>query len=76
MEKLASIKSDDSRVGESEIISVPEACTFLGIHRNTLYRLIRSGEVPAFKMSSGGWWKFRRTDLEQWVEDKHSRSQL
>lgn len=63
-------------VGESEIISAPAACSFLGIHRNTLYRLIRTGEIPAFKMSTGGWWKFRKNDLEQWVEDKHARNGL
>ena len=31
----------------TDIISVPEACKFLGVHRNTLYKLIRAGELPA-----------------------------
>jgi len=60
--------------GESEegddVISVPEACRLLGVHRNTLYRLIREEELPAFKMSRGGRWRFRRTNLRDWLEDK------
>jgi excisionase family DNA binding protein len=66
-------------VGEgmaSDIISVPDACKFLGVHRNTLYKLIQAGEVPAFRMIRGGRWKFRKRELEQWLEDKQSRSLL
>jgi excisionase family DNA binding protein len=55
---------------EEDVIPVSEACRFLGVHRNTLYRLIREEELPAFKMSRGGRWRFRRTDLRNWLEDK------
>jgi excisionase family DNA binding protein len=67
-------ESDDRRAGLREVLSVPEACLFLSIHRNTLYKLIREGEIPAFRLITGGRWKFRRNDLEQWVEDRHIRS--
>jgi excisionase family DNA binding protein len=60
----------------SDIISVPEACKFLGVHRNTLYKLIQAGDFPAFRMMRGGRWKFRRSELERWLEDKQSRSLL
>ena len=55
---------------EGDVIPVSEACRFLGVHRNTLYRLIREEGLPAFKMSRGGRWRFRRTDLRNWLEDK------
>jgi excisionase family DNA binding protein len=54
------------------VIAVTEACKFLGVHRNTLYRLIREEELPAFKMTRGGRWRFRRTDLRDWLEDKQA----
>ena len=60
----------------SDIISVPEACDFLGVHRNTLYKLIQAGEIPAFRMIRGGRWKFRRGELEQWLEDKQTTGRL
>jgi excisionase family DNA binding protein len=58
----------------SEIMSVSQACTFLAVHRNTLYKLISEGEIPAFRLSKGGRWKFRRTDLEDWLTDRQARS--
>jgi excisionase family DNA binding protein len=60
----------------ADIISVPDACKFLGVHRNTLYKLIQAGELPAFRMMTGGRWKFRKKELEQWLEDKQSRARL
>lgn len=32
----------------TEIMSVPEASNFLGVHRNTLYKLIRKGTFRRF----------------------------
>lgn len=57
----------------NDIISAPEACKVLRVHRNTLYRLIQEGEIPAFKLLSGGQWRFRREALEQWIDDKQGR---
>lgn len=62
--------------GGGDVIAVEQACRFLGIHRNTLYKLIRAREVPAFRLARGGRWKFRRSDLEQWLEDKQAREFL
>jgi excisionase family DNA binding protein len=58
----------------SDILSVPEACRFLSVHRNTLYKLIRAGELPAFRLITGGHWKFRKTDLAEWLETRRARS--
>lgn len=58
----------------SEILSVPQACEFLAVHRNTLYKLISEGEIPAFRLTKGGRWKFRRRELEIWLEDRQARS--
>ena len=66
-------KTSPSAAKESSIISVPAACQFLGVHRNTLYKLIREGEIPAFKLINGGRWKFRKDDLAQWLEDRQAR---
>jgi excisionase family DNA binding protein len=60
----------------SDILSVPEACRFLSVHRNTLYKLIRAGELPAFRLMTGGHWKFRKSDLSEWLEARRARSGL
>src|SRR5262245_29476177 len=58
----------------SDILSVPEACRFSSVHRNTLYKLIRAGELPAFRLITGGHWKYRKGDLAEWLETRRVRS--
>ncbi len=58
---------------DRDIMSVPQACDFLNVHRNTLYKLINEGEIPAFRLTTGGRWKFRRRELEEWLEDRQAR---
>jgi excisionase family DNA binding protein len=58
---------------DRDIMSVPQACDFLDVHRNTLYKLINEGEIPAFRLTTGGRWKFRRRELEEWLEDRQAR---
>ncbi len=70
----AAIRMDTLGEGSTnaDVISVPEACRLLRVHRNTLYRLIRDESLPAFKMTRGGRWRFRRSDLRDWLEDKQA----
>ncbi len=55
---------------EDKIIESLEACQLLRIHRNTLYKLIHAKELPAFRYRSGAPWKFRKSELEQWLSDQ------
>jgi excisionase family DNA binding protein len=69
-------ETEKSGTTSSDVISVVEACKFLGIHRNTLYKLLQAEELPAFRLSKGGRWRFRRRELEQWLEDQEARRRL
>ena len=77
---MASGSNATKRFGEieqpSDIISIVEASRFLGVHRNTLYKLIQAEEIPAFRLTAGGPWKFRQRDLNQWLEDRQERGRL
>ena len=66
-------KTSAPRTNQSELISAPDACRILGIHRSTLYRLIEEGDVPAFRLSTGGRWRFNRKDLQEWLSDRQAR---
>jgi excisionase family DNA binding protein len=76
LSNLALNETSGSQMNESaqDILSVPEACRFLSVHRNTLYKLIRAGELPAFRMMTGGHWRFRRGELAEWLETRRARS--
>ena len=38
----------------------------------TAYTLAQNGEVPGFRV--GGQWRFRRRDIEAWIDDQTRRS--
>ena len=63
-------------IEQVEIISVAQACRFLGVHRNTLYKLIGEGEIPAFRLTTGGRWKFRKSEPEEWLENRQAKREL
>lgn len=45
-----------------------ETCRYLKITQRTLYRYLRSRQIPAFKL--GKEWRFVRSDLEQWIRER------
>ena len=53
---------------EMEVLNIEEACQYLRIAKVTLYKYIRRGEIPAFKV--GRVWRFHKESLEQWVRDR------
>jgi excisionase family DNA binding protein len=53
---------------KSELMTAEETCHYLKITPRTLYRYLRSRQIPAFKL--GKEWRFVRSDLEQWIRDR------
>ena len=51
-----------------EIVTLREVAAFLKIKEKTAYRLVAEGRLPGFKV--GGAWRFRRDDLEEWINRK------
>lgn len=47
-------------------LTTEEVLAYLKITPRTIYRLIRCGELPAVRI--GRQWRFRRTDLDAWLE--------
>jgi excisionase family DNA binding protein len=55
-----------------EILTTKEACALLKTKRLSLYKLVKSGEIPAFKM--GRDWKYERSAIEAWIRKKMEES--
>ena len=53
-------------------LTTEEVLSYLKITPRTIYRLIRSGELPAVRI--GRQWRFRRRDLDQWLERQRAFS--
>ena len=58
---------DKSRV-RTQIMTPKEAAKYLGLHLITVYRLIKKGELPGFKV--GGQWRFKKDLLDEWIAGK------
>ena len=59
---------DDENEGEfqpNEYLAPREVMELLAIGRNTFYRLVNSGELPAFRI--GKLWRVRRDSLEYFM---------
>ena len=54
-------------------LSVEETARWLGVTSRTIYRLVNSGQLPAFRV--GGQWRFSRAILEAWVADEVTKTQ-
>jgi excisionase family DNA binding protein len=53
-------------------LTTEEVLIYLKITPRTIYRLIRSGELPAVRI--GRQWRFRRPDLDRWLERRRAFS--
>lgn len=51
-----------------EYLTVADVAAVLKLSEKTVYRLSQRGEVPGFK--AGGSWRYRRLDLEAWVQER------
>lgn len=49
----------------NRLLSVDEVAMFLGVKRDTVYKLIDRNGLPGFKV--GRLWKFRQEDMDAWV---------
>jgi len=45
-----------------------EVADFLRLTEKTAYRLASEGKIPGFKV--GGSWRFRKEEIDAWIEDK------
>ena len=53
------------RPSRTQIMTPKEAARYLGLHPITIYRLVKKGELPGFKI--GGQWRFKKDLLDAWI---------
>jgi excisionase family DNA binding protein len=57
---------------DDEILTVKEVCELLRVHRSTVYKLVREGKIPSFRIGSD--WRFRKDMLLRWIAEKSMRA--
>jgi excisionase family DNA binding protein len=61
-------------LANSELMTLPELAKYLGMAERTIYLWAQEGRVPAFKI--GASWRFRRGEIDAWLETQRSGPDL
>lgn len=54
----------------NDILTLKEVAVYLKLAEKTAYRLAAEGKLPGFKV--GGSWRFKESDIENWIEKQKS----
>ncbi len=49
---------------QTRVITIGELAEYLRVHRSTIYRLLKKGQLPGFKIGSD--WRFNIEAIDQW----------
>ena len=49
-----------------------ELAEYLRLNEKTAYRFVAEGKIPGFKIGSS--WRFRLSDINEWIDQKKSAS--
>ncbi len=47
------------------ILTVQDLATYLKVHPSTIYRLLKHGELPAFRVGCD--WRFNSESIDKWL---------
>ena len=51
-----------------EVMNIRQASEYLGVSPDTLYKYVGENKIPAFKL--GNRWRFKKSKLDEWMEEK------
>ena len=51
-------------LSDAKVLTVSELSEYLRVHRSTIYRLLKKGQLPGFKIGSD--WRFNVEAINQW----------
>ncbi len=57
-----------------EVMNIRQASQYLGVSADTLYKYVGEQSIPAFKL--GNRWRFKKSKLDQWMEEKSSQVEV
>ncbi len=60
-------KKSNAHVEQEPLMTLSDVASFLQVAERTVYLWAQRGMIPSFKL--GNVWRFKRTDLERWIEE-------
>ena len=56
---------------DETFLTTEEVLEYLQVNLRTVYRLIKAGKIPAVRV--GRQWRFRKRDIDAWLESQRPR---
>jgi excisionase family DNA binding protein len=53
---------------------VNELCNYLKVNQSTVYRLLETGQLPAFKVGSD--WRFNVAEIDRWRFEREKKPSM
>ncbi len=54
------------------VMTVKDVADYLDVHPMTIYKYVKDGRIPAFKV--GDSWRIRRDSIDKWIKDSENRN--
>ena len=67
-------KARGTMADSREVMNIRQASQYLGVSPDTLYKYVGEQKIPAFKL--GNRWRFKKSRLDQWMEEKSSQVEM
>jgi excisionase family DNA binding protein len=62
----------DPRYNLPPVMTVRELSAYLRVHPSTIYKLLRKGELPGFRIGTD--WRFNAEVIDRWCSERNLRS--
>jgi len=69
--RVAEEQGKGNMADSREVMNIRQASQYLGVSPDTLYKYVGEQRIPAFKL--GNRWRFKKSRLDQWMEEKSSQ---
>lgn len=60
----------DPRIPAGRMLTAQELAAYLRVNRSTVYRLLKQGKLPGFRIGSE--WRFQMEEVDRWFRE-HTR---
>lgn len=67
------LQSLEPNLFANQMLTAQELAAYLRVNRSTVYRLLKKGELPGFRIGSE--WRFRIDEVNLWFKERHPGGQ-
>jgi len=64
----------DTRYNLPPVMTVRELSAYLRVHPSTIYKLLRRGELPGFRIGTD--WRFNAEVIDRWCAERNMRDEI